>query len=298
MKIRITKWLGLTAAIILGMSGLDSCVKSRGGLETDFSNISDFVVFQSGGLVNYGSSVISAGPAAPDTVTVTTIVTLASKNVASSPVTVTIGLDDSKRTDYNAANGTSFQALPTNAYKIVTPTVTIPAGQNYATVTVEVYARNVDPSINFLLPVTILDAAGKGLSGNLNTVYYHIIGNPIAGVYTEEWIRWAASDTTGAPQFHFTDDINSFAPETQTQIFVESVDNGADFHISFTNTAGVLSNFKITLDPASYGNFGLTTLVKAPTFIRADPVAGVYRFWFQYQVGAADRTIVEEFVKQ
>ena len=76
-------------------------------------------------------------------------------------------------------------AFAANMYKIVNPVVTIPAGQHYAQVTVQVYSKNgFDPALSYMLPVSIIDASGKNLSGNLNTVYYHVIGNPLAGIIT------------------------------------------------------------------------------------------------------------------
>jgi Domain of unknown function (DUF1735) len=264
MKLRITKWLVFASAIVLGIAGLESCVKSRGGLETDFSNLQDYVIFQTGGTGNFGSANVAAGAAAPDTVVVSTIVTLASKNVASSPIVVTIGLDDTKRTDYNSANGTSYQAFPDSIYKILTPTVTIPAGQNFAKASVEIFARKVDQSVSYLLPLTIKDAGGKNLSGNENTVYYHIIGNPLAGAYTWDFYRFNSSDTTTAPAagslFNQSITVSPSSatavllPDSYLQIFV---DPNAGITLSFTNTAGVLSNFKVSLDANTKA--GLTT---------------------------------------
>lgn len=189
MKIRYIKLMFLSAALI-ALAGLNSCVKSRGGLETDFTDIQDFVIFQNGGLVNFAAASITAGTSAPDTIKLNAIITLASKNVATTPITVTIGVDDAQRINYNGANGTSYIPFPSNLYKIITPTVTIPAGQSYATVSVQVYARNADAALSYLLPLTITDASGKNLSGNLNTLYYHIIGNPLAGPYTVTGTRY------------------------------------------------------------------------------------------------------------
>jgi hypothetical protein len=295
MKSNFSKWLAFTTAIII-FAGLSSCVKPRAGY-TDFSDLQDFVIFQNGGLRTFAASNVSAGPSSADTVTTSAIITLASKNVSSTPLTVKVGVDDTKRTDYNTANGTSYQAPTSSMYRIVNPTVTIPAGQNYATVKVEFYGKKLDPSVSYLLPLSILDASGKQLSANENTVYYNIIGNPIAGNYSENWRRWASFDTTTAPALNLNTTV-VFSPETSKQILVESNENGADFHISFTNTNGVLTNFKVTLDPASYGTFGLGSLTTPAVLLKADPINGVYSIFFQYvNTGGANRSIVEIFRK-
>jgi hypothetical protein len=47
-----------------------------------------------------------------------------------------------------------------------------------------------------MAPISIVDASGKGLSANLNTVYFHTIGNPLAGQYSYDFYRWNVADTT------------------------------------------------------------------------------------------------------
>lgn len=281
-------------ALLIFLSG---CLKTHDGF-IDLTQTTDFVILTGAGLGNFKASNIQANPSSTDTIRKTITVDLASKDNSNGEVTVTIGVDNSLIDAYNSANGTNFKPIPTTAFKLLSTKVTVPAGQHYGSTTLELYQNKLDPTISYMLPVSITDGGGKNLSSNQNTIYYNIIGNPIAGTYTEEWIRWNASDTTGTPTYHFTGDLNVFSPESPTQVYVESVDNGAGFHISFTNTGGVLSNFKITLDPATYGNFGLTSLTTAPVFLRADPVNGVYRWFFQYMVGSNPRSIVEEFVKQ
>jgi hypothetical protein len=151
-----------------------------------------------------------------------------------------------------------------------------------------------------MLPISITDASGKALTSNRNTLYFNIIGNLIAGNYQERWQRWNASDTTGAPTFDFSDP-NVFSAESPTQVSVTSVENGAQFHISFTDTGGGLAgltNFNVTLDPASYGAFGLGSVTQAPVILQADPVAGIYRFVFKYlNTSAAPRSVIQTFTK-
>ena len=273
---------------------LNSCLKDRLAKETDFSGLQDHVVLLNAGLGAVGASNVSFNT---DTSTQTIRVNLASVNPPSSPVPVTIGVDTTVISAYNASHNTAFVVLPDSAYTLTTTTLTIAAGEQYASTTISFYKSKVDPSVSYMLPISIKDASGKALSSNENTKYFNIIGNPIAGNYMEHWRRWAASDSTGAPALDFADP-NVFSAESPTQVAIESVENGALFHLSFTNTNGVLSNFNVTLDPASYGVFGLKTLTQAPVIIVADPIKGEYDFYFKYiNTSDANRTIVQNFTK-
>jgi len=303
MKVRIIKCFVFSAALIIGMAGLNSCVKSRGGTETDFSNLEDFVVFQNGGTVNFTAADIAAGGTAPDTVSVNAIVTLASKNVSSTPLTVTVGLDDAQRLAYNAANGTNYQPFPTNMYKIVNPTVTIPAGQNYAQVTVQVYARKVDPAISYLLPLTITDAAGKKLSGNLNTIYYHIIGNPLAGAYTTVGTRYnyggAIGYSCGSAIPGGATTAISPSPKTASPVDSKTI------AIDYANLGGSGYQYLIKIDPANPNNAIVTsnsTLTGALTVNYCvhtyDPALKQFHILSWYNNGTADRIIDEVFTHQ
>ena len=56
-----------------------------------------------------------------------------------------------------------------------------------------------------MLPISIKSApAGATLASNYTTIYYHLIGNPIAGPYNQEWIRFNNSAGTGSPAYDQT----------------------------------------------------------------------------------------------
>jgi len=296
MKIKLNKWIGILTGIIL-LVNLNSCIKDKGyALETDFSSLQDHVLLANSGLDNVSKANIAFNS---DTTTVTILATLASVNLPSSPVIVTIGVDAAKITTYNAANNTAFVVLPDSAFTLAATSLTIPAGQQFVSTTISFYKSKVDPSLSYMLPISITDASVKALTSNRNTLYFIIIGNPIEGIYMEHWQRWQASDTTGAPFYDFSDP-NVFSAASPTQVDVESVENGAIFHISFTDPgtglAG-LTNFKITLDASSWGNFGATSVTQDPVILDVDPVNGIYRFYFKYMVGANPRTVIQTFTK-
>jgi len=296
MKYNLVKFKALFAISSL-LIMVTSCVKEREGF-TDLSQTSDMVILNGAGTGNFKASNILVNTSSPDTVKKTVMAVFASNNSKNGPVTVTIKVDNAALTAYNAANGTNFQAFPANAFKLVSNTITINGGLEHTGSTMLwIFQNKLDPTVSYMLPISISDAQGKALSNNQNTIYYNVIGNPIAGDYFEDWTRWNAADTTGAPTFQFLDEPNLFVAESPTQVLIESVNNGAQFHLSFTNTNGVLSNFKITLDPASWSNFGATAITTAPILQIADPINGHYRWYFQYLVGANPRSLIQEFRK-
>jgi hypothetical protein len=294
MKIKLNKWIGLVTGMFLLLVSLNSCLKNRNVGATDFSQLQDHVVLMDAGLGSISASNVAFNA---DTATLTIMANLTSVNPPTSPVVVTIGVDAAQIATYNASHNTAFIVLPASAYTLTTTTLTILSGQQYASTTISFYKSKVDPTLSYMLPISIKDASGKALSSNENTRFFNVIGNLIAGNYMEHWRRWASSDTTGTPSFDFSDP-NVFSAESPTQVAVTSVENGALFHISFTNTAGVLSNFNVTLDPSSYAIFGAATITQAPVILIADPVKGEYDFYFKYvNTGGATRTIVQNFTR-
>jgi hypothetical protein len=153
-----------------------------------------------------------------------------------------------------------------------------------------------------MLPISITDAGGKQMSSNQNTIYYNVIGNPIAGNYNQEWLRW--NGLTGAPPDPATTpptfDVpltGTFAPVNPTTISVSS-NTGVAYLVSFTNTGGVLSNFTVAFptdpnDPGSAAANGIT-ITSGPHIILADPVNKKYDFWFNYLNGAGAARVIED----
>lgn len=258
MKIKLNKLLGLIIAGAFLIS-FNSCLKNSLPNETDFSHLQDHVDIVKGGLTNF--TTVSIGFNSGDTTTVTLIINLASVNLPSSPVDVTIGVDAAQIATYNAANGTSYVPAPTDIYSIASTKLTIPAGQQYAQTTVSFYKDSVDPAVSYMLPISITDASGKSLTGNLNTIYYHIIGNPLAGNYLQDFHRWnfntTVTDTTGPPNSTNTNGVPVvISPQSATSLllpegYLAANFSGAGLTLSFANNMGTLSNFSIAVDAAT-----------------------------------------------
>jgi len=272
---------------------LSACVKSREG-RTDFSSLQPVVLIPEGGLARFSSQALLF-PGTDNADTTTFHVNYAATNVAPVDEVVTLAVDGNALTTYNATGSTKYILFPDSIYSFRSTSVTIKKGNNYTdALPLIVFPSKIDPSLNLMLPISIKVApVGSTISTNFGTIYYHLIGNPIAGAYTQEWIRYNNAGGTGSPAYDVTS-AGVFAPLSPTTISVSS-GTGISYNLSFTNTAGVISNFQLIIDPASVNGI---TISGGPTLVTADPVAKKYEFNFTYINGSGkSRNITDKFNK-
>lgn len=293
MKIKLNKWIGLMTGTLLLIS-LNSCIKNRNDFGTDFSGLQDHVVFLNGGLLNFGASNIVFNT---DTTTAKITVNLASVNLPTSPVKVTIGIDAGQIAAYNAANGTNFQPFPSGSYTIGATSLTIPAGQQFSTTTVQMYKAAFDPTVSYMLPVSITDASGKKLSSNQNTLFFNIIGNVIAGSYNWDFIRYNdAAGTPPAAGSSFTGKTTAFVADNPSQVEVASgYFIQPRYVISFVDSSGVPTQFQVSFNASDAAALvaGGVTVTSGPTIVKANPVTGEYIFHYV----TLNRNITDRYYK-
>src|SRR6266498_2716390 len=211
---------------------LTGCLKDDPNV--DFSKLNTVVempysgkAFFSGDALNFTS----------DTITLPFTVNIASAYPLSKDLSVTVGLDESLVADYNAYDpSVHYEVMPANAYSFSESTFTIPAGSRLDTLYVTFYKPALDPAVSYMLPITIKDASGETISGNLGTHYYHAIGNPLAGTYNWDFTRWPNQDASGSPDIAWTD-VTVIAPVSPTQFEVASgyYTGTARYEVTFTN---------------------------------------------------------------
>lgn len=91
-------------------------------------------------------------------------------------VNVNIAKDPAIIADYNKANGTTFQELPSTAYQLPSSlTVTIPAGNLEAFATIKVFADKVDLAKNNMLAFKIVDAGNQPVAANFHKIVFPIL---------------------------------------------------------------------------------------------------------------------------
>lgn len=277
-------------ALVLFVS---SCVKSREG-RTDFNNLQPMVLIPEGGLAAFSKQALTfPGTDAVDTAFFH--VNYASANVAAADETIGLSIDQTALSDYNGTSPIPYELFPDSIYSFSATTVNIPKGDNYsAPIPLVVYPDKIDATKNYMLPISVSTAPeGAGISANYKTIFFHLIGNPIAGSYDQEWKRWNASDTSGAPVSDLDLGTVIFAPTDPTTINVTSQGTGETDVITFTNNGGVLSNFNVSIQPVS----GIT---EGPAVMEsADPVNGIYKVYFTYtNSSGAPRCILNIYRKQ
>ena len=292
---------------------LTGCLKDNPNV--DFSKLSTVVempysgkAFFSGDALNFTS----------DTITLAFTVNIASAYPLSKDLSVTVGIDESLVADYNAYDpSVHYEVMPANAYSFSESTFTIPAGSRLDTLYVTFYKPALDPAVSYMLPITIKDASGETISGNLGTHYYHAIGNPLAGNYFQSFYRWNdVPDTTGPPNSTvFEDELITVSPESATTLLLPEsylqtfVGVSAGISLSFTNDGGVFSNFSVSLNDATTQGLanGGFTVVTAPKLVSYQIVGdastkyagSTFRTYMEVlNSSGGNRKLVDNFVKQ
>jgi hypothetical protein len=165
---------------------------------------------------------------------------------------VTLQVDPDAKSDNYPVDSIVYLVMPDSLYTLLSTSAVIKAGETVAEFRVVFYPSRIDISKNFILPVTATNDADVSRSSNYGHVYFHTIGNPIAGAYSWNFIRYSNPAGTGSPDgTSFSGHQTLFSPVNPTFIKVPmGYYNHANYFITFKNTAGVLSNFKVEIDPA------------------------------------------------
>ena len=162
---------------------LSSCVKSREG-RTDFSSLQPVVLIPEGGIAGFGSQALLF-PGTDNSDTAFFHVNYAATNVAPVDETITLGVDPVALATYNSTGGAQYSIFPDSIYSFTSTTVTVKKGNNYSdAIALVLFPSKVDPTLNLMLPISIKGGpAGSTISMNFGTIFYHLIGNSLAGTY-------------------------------------------------------------------------------------------------------------------
>lgn len=161
--------ISLLTLIALSLSG---CLKDKPAV--DFSTVGTIIEIlpPNGGLENFDGAELNFDPTeAIDSASI--VLNIASPKPLNKPLTITMELNDTLRSSYNAANSAQFDSFPDSVFSFPVTSVTILAGQRLDTLQVYFYPSKIDTAKNYMLPVSIKDAQGETISGNFNTVYFH-----------------------------------------------------------------------------------------------------------------------------
>ncbi|MFI5155961.1 MAG: DUF1735 domain-containing protein [Chitinophagales bacterium] len=297
---------------------LGGCLKDTPNV--DFSNIVPHAEFMYPGGANgngLGSGMEFFGGAAwtfppldangdPYDTTIYFLVNIAAPNPPTTATTVTVAVDPSITAAYNADsnNEVKFENMPDSVYKILNNSVTIKAGKYEDTIWMTISPSKIDPTKSYMAPVKLADAGGTAISTNFSVIFFHTIGNPIAGAYNWDYTRWNQPTMTG-PTSGFVGGGTLFLPDNPTQVEVSTgygytVGFSLRYVITFDYTGGVVSNVAMELNPTDVANMAANngiTVTTPPSIILADPATGQYKFTFGVYNGTANRTFIDYFYK-
>ena len=189
-KITIIKSL-VTAILLSNVLLLTSCIKNRNDGAVDFSQLAPIVQILEGGLQKFGSQAL-VFPSTDLSDDVFFHVNYAATTVAQVDIVVNLAVDDAALAAYNAEHpSATYVKMPAALYEFTQTRVTVKAGQSYSdAIKFTVHPSLADPTISYMLCISITDAQGIKISGNFGTIYFHIIGNPLAGNYDMTGTRY------------------------------------------------------------------------------------------------------------
>lgn len=287
--------------LILFFSGLafTSCLK-KVPYNVDLNSNGTFVSFPLGGISNFSSDAITASQ---DTVVDTVEAYYTGASLPTQPIVITLLADFNQVANYFLIDPSiAYIPVPAGDYKIPS-TVTIAAGTRTVKVPITIYKKLLDPAKSYMLPVTITAVTPYNLvATNYATHYFHIIGNPLAGPVNYLYLRYNNGiGPSAGPPSTTTLGTSVLSPVNPTTLSVATSYVGpVHYIITFTNTGGVYSNFKVSFnasDVASIWTANGISIITPPAIVTADPINGIYEFNYTVFNGTANRFIDDKYYK-
>ena len=250
------------------------------------------------GLQYFGSGALTY-PGSDITDTALFTVRLTGGTAADKDVMVTIAPDTKVLMDNFKNDSIAYEAMPDSVYKFVSTTGTIKKGSSTATFQVVFFPSKINPVKNYMLAPTVTAPTDHQVSGNLGHVYFHTIGNPLAGAYTWDYVRIPSNDSTKNPDTHTTKAF-TLSPVSPTVVKAQTgYYTAPEYSISFTNTAGVLSNFAVAISAqglSDFANNGIS-FITTPV-IKVSPDYKIIRIYYLVFNGSAYRYVFDTFTKK
>lgn len=281
--------LFVAGGIALGMT---SCLKDDAHF-VDFAGASSVIDIPTsafyGVVANQGLSIQTAP------VSYSFNVNLSGPQTLAQDVTVTLAVDPSVLTTYNAANGTNYQPLPASLYQFTTTTTTIKAGQRLAPVALNFFsgADKITDQVgynnaNYALPIRV-----TGTSNNLavsSNFGYKIISLKLKNQYDG---NYAAKGT-------FTHPVNGPRAINEEKT-LQTIDlSTVQTNFADLGGSGWLMQLKVNAD----NTVTLTPKGAASTATvqfgvnKYDPATKTYTLNYKYAGSGGDRVINETLARE
>jgi len=144
-------------------------------------------------------------------------------------VTITVGLDEAARLAYNATSGplNQYAAMPDSMYTLNTTSAVIKAGDVFSsTLSITFNPSYFDPAVSYMVPITITNISGAPSdvkkAPSTGTVYFHVIGNPLAGSYLSNGYFYHPASPRD-----IVDEPKDLIPVSSTKLICDMGDLGA-----------------------------------------------------------------------
>ena len=192
---RHIKTLLLFPAVVLAISG---CLK-KNEANIDVYNPSSPVytleyIQPNGTTINSGLQYFANGaltyPATHTADTANFSVRLTGGEPAASDITVTIAQDTKALLDNFSKDSIAYESMTDSLYKVISTTGVIKKGTSTASFQVVFYPSKISPAKNYMLAPSVISPTDHQASKNFGHIYFHTIGNPLAGAYTTTGKRY------------------------------------------------------------------------------------------------------------
>ena len=271
-----------------------------------------------GGLVtNFSNSTLVFDPTSTSE-TVEFQLEYSGPHVFDNDVTVTVGLDDAARVAYNSTSGpyNQYEAMPDSMYTINNTTAVIKAGAVFSsTLSITLNPSYFDPAVSYMVPITITSISGAPAdvkkAPSTGTVYFHVIGNPLAGSYLSNGYFYHPNP---ASMRDIIDEPKDLIPASSTKLICDMGDFGGAYTI-ILETDPVTNKVTISKDPNSgypgvpgttYEQFDDALPNSNPGYTAAwpnsdqcnntyDPATHTFKLRYAY-LGATGYRVSEEFI--
>lgn len=233
------------------------------------------------GLQYFGGSTLLY-PATHSSDTATFTVTLNGPNALATDLVVNIVPDWTVLNANYSNDSTVYEKMPDSLYKLLTSQVTIKAGKRTAEAKIVFFPSKINAKKNFMFPLTATNTNNLALSKNFGHIYFHTLGNPIAGSYSWDFIRYNSLTATGTPNsLSFYNASATLVPVTTKMVKVATgYYTQPDYLITFKDNNGVLSDFAVEINPAQVNDYltaGGISIFTKPS-IKVELVGGKYKF--------------------
>jgi Domain of unknown function (DUF1735)/Domain of unknown function (DUF4361) len=287
--IKYFKYIKLLAIAIIALS-LSSCLK-----QDDIPNLSKVdpvIEFPLGG-PGLKTNVLAAF--STGSIDTAIALNIASPDPLNQDVTITVTADTSVVASYNAANGTTFVALPSTLFTLENTQIVIKAGYRIGRVKVKIKFDQFDLSKKYMLALAITDAPGLIISGNFGRfLWSFVVKNPFEGNYksTGQIILYNGPDVTSgiASTRNFTDRLIGAATVNANTVetIIADLGNAMNLQINAGNT--------VTVSPASANSFAVVENNGSCIY---NPTTKTFTLHYRYFNGAGNlREITQTMVKQ